>query len=103
MKTNAHFTGRNRSRKSSQAVIGAGNEGGVRNRILNTALWPAAHLELLGEMVQKKFETQIHKYIKTQIYKGRPYWHPLGGVNKNLLAPPGGVNKNLLAPPRGCR
>ena len=31
---------------------------------------------------------------------GRPYWHPLGGVNKDLLAPPGGVNKNLLAPPQ---
>ena len=37
------------------------------------------------------------------LFKGRPYWHPLGGVNKDLLAPPGGVNKNLLAPPRGCR
>ena len=47
---------------TSQAVIGGGNEGGVRNRILNTALWPAGHLELLGEMEQKKFETQSLKY-----------------------------------------
>ena len=60
------------------------------------------------------FKHFLFVYFFVYFFYGRPYWHPLGGVNKdllappggvnkNLLAPPGGVNKNLLAPPRGCR
>ena len=44
--------------------------------------------------------SQFHQPTCCFIYKGSAYWPPLGGGNKNLLAPPGGANKNLLAPPQ---
>ena len=31
----------------------------------------------------------LHSHIPGgEFLQGRPYWHPLGGVNKNLLTPP---------------